>query len=230
MNHIDFMATAQVAERLGITQVSVRQLIASGQLAVVSRVGRSILIDRSSVERLAAIGTRRGRAWTARIAWAALALLSGQNPTWISASEEWRLKKRLSTLDAKAVSVLARNKDHTFRYRATPDALLALSDYLIASGATAMRDEATAETFGMTGGSGIAEGYVMAGDAHALANSFGLVQDPEGNAIIHEVELEEPFTGGTAPVAAVAVDLMGSLATRERSAGQRVIEELLRAR
>ncbi|WP_181405799.1 hypothetical protein [Pseudarthrobacter phenanthrenivorans] len=79
----------------------------------------------------------------------------------------------------------------------------------------------------MTSGSGIAEGYVMAGDAKELADSFGLVEDPKGNAIIHEVELEEPFAGGRAPVAAVAVDLMGSLGTRERSAGQRVLVELL---
>lgn len=69
----------------------------------------------------------------------------------------------------------------------------------------------------------------MAGDAKALADSFGMVEDPEGNAIIHEVELEEPCTGGRTPVAAVAVDLMGSLATRERSGGQRVIEGMLRA-
>jgi hypothetical protein len=90
-----------------------------------------------------------------------------------------------------------------------------------------MRDEATADTFGMSGGGGIAEGYVMAGDALALANAFGLVEDPDGNAIIHEVELAEPFAAGRTPVAAIAVDLMGSLATRERSAGQRVINELL---
>lgn len=227
MDRSEGLSTSEVAERLGITQVSVRQLVESGQLTVVGRVGRSLLIDRSSFERLSAAGTLRGRAWKPRTAWAALALLSGQNPTWINPSEKSRLRKRLSTLDATAVCVLARNKDQTWRYRATPDALVALSEYLIASGATAMRDESTAETFGMTGGSGIAEGYVMAGDAKALADSFGLVEDPEGNAIIHEVELEEPFADGRPPVAAVAVDLMGSLATRERSAGQRVIEELL---
>ena len=55
----------------------------------------------------------------------------------------------------------------------------------------------------------------MAGDAKALADSFGLVEDANGNAVIHEVELEEPFAEGRAPVAAVAVDRMGSLATRE---------------
>jgi hypothetical protein len=227
MDALNGLTVTEVAETLGITRASVHDLLRSGQLTTSGRTAHSLLIDRSSVERLAATGTRRGRAWTARIAWAALAMLSGQNPTWISASEKSRLKKRLSTLDARTVSVLARNKDRTFRYRATPDALVALSDYLIASGATAMRDESTAETFGMTGGTGIAEGYVMAGDAQALADSFGLVEDPEGNAIVHEVELKEPFAEGRAPVAAVAVDLMGSLATRERSAGRRVIEELL---
>lgn len=227
MDALNGLTVAEVAETLGITRASVHDLLRSGQLTTSGRTAHSLLIDRASVERLAATGTRRGRAWAARIAWAALALLSGQNPTWISASEKSRLKKRLGTLDATAVCVLARNKDHTIRYRATPDALVALSDHLIASGPTAMRDEATAETFGMTGGGGIAEGYVMAGDAKALAESFGLVEDPSGNAIIHEVELEEPFVEGRAPVAAVAVDLMGSLATRERSAGQRVIEELL---
>lgn len=206
-----------------------RQLVESGQLTVTGRVGRSLLIDPSSVERLAAAGTRRGRAWTTKTAWAALALLSGQNPVWISSSEKSRLRNRLRHLDATAVCSLARNKDHITRYRATPDALVAISDYLIASGATAMRDETTAETFGMTGGSGIAEGYVMAGDAKVLADSFGLVEDPNGNAIIHEVELEEPFTDGRAPVAAVAVDLMGSLAFRDRSAGQSVLVALLSA-
>ncbi|ASN21746.1 helix-turn-helix domain-containing protein [Arthrobacter sp. YN] len=227
MERSNGLSTAEAADRLGITQVSVRQLVESGRLTVVGRVGRSILLDRASLERLSAVGTRRGRAWTAKTAWAALALLSGQNPTWISSSEKSRLKSRLRQLDAAAVCTLARHKDRISRYRATRDALDRLSHYLIASGATAMRDESTAETFGLTGGSGIAEGYVMAGDAKALADSLGLVEDPSGSAIIHEVELEEPFAEGRAPVAAIAVDLMGSLATRERSAGQRVIEELL---
>ncbi|MFJ4226377.1 helix-turn-helix domain-containing protein [Paenarthrobacter nicotinovorans] len=228
MSGLGGLSTAEAAERLGITQVSVRQLVESGQLAVAGRVGRSILLDPASVERLSAVGTRRGRAWTAKTAWAALALLSGQNPEWISSSEKSRLKSRLRQLDAAAVCALARHKDRTVRYRATVEARERLNDYLIASGAAAMRDEATAKKFGMAGGSGLAEGYVRAGDAKALADSLGLVEDPSGNAVIHEVELEEPFAEGRTPVAAVAVDLMGSLATRDRNAGRRIIEELLR--
>jgi excisionase family DNA binding protein len=227
MTRIEHLTTREAAERLGITQVSVRQLAGSGQLTITGRVGRSILLDRASVERLAAAGTRRGRAWTAKTAWAALALLSGQNPTWISASEKSRLKSKLRHLDADSICVLARHKDKTTRYRAAADALAALNGHLVATGAAALRDEPTAETFGMSGGGGIAEGYVMAGDARTLAESFGLVEDAGGNAIIHEVDLADPFADGRVPVAAIAVDLMGSLATRERSAGQRVINELL---
>lgn len=221
------MTVAEAAERLGRSKMSIHRLIGSRQLMTAGTAGKSILIEPSSVERLAATGTRRGRAWTQRTAWAALALLSGQDPTWISSSEKSRLKRRLRTLDATAVCSLARHKDHTIRYRATREAVDRLNEHLIASGTSAMRDRSTAETFGMSGGGGIAEGYVMAGDAQALANAFGLVEDPDGNAIIHEVELKEPFAEGYAPVAAVAVDLMGSLATRERSAGRRVIDKLL---
>ncbi|WP_427019370.1 helix-turn-helix domain-containing protein (plasmid) [Pseudarthrobacter sp. P1] len=227
MSIVETMTTLQASERLGITQVSVRQLVHNGQLSTAGTAGRTILLDRASVERLAAAGTRRGRAWTAKTAWAALGLLSGQNPTWITASEKSRLKSRLRELDADAVCILARNKDKTTRFRATQDGLTALTDHLIASGASAMRDQATAETFGMSGGSGIAEGYVMAGDARALADAFGMVEDADGNAIIHEVDLTDPFAEGRAPIAAIAVDLMASLATRERSAGRRVINELL---
>ncbi|MET4541117.1 hypothetical protein ABIE37_002907 [Arthrobacter bambusae] len=63
------------------------------------------------------------------------------------ASEKSRLKSRLRELDADAVSVLARNKDKTHRYRATLDGLAALTDHLIPSGASAMREESIAGTF-----------------------------------------------------------------------------------
>ncbi|MBO1268592.1 helix-turn-helix domain-containing protein [Arthrobacter cavernae] len=226
---ITALTVAESADRLGRSKMSVHRLLSSGQLTSAGTAGKTILIDRSSVERIAARGTRRGRAWTAKTAWAALALLSGQNPTWISSSEKSRLKSRLRELDADAVCILARNKDKTIRFRISPDGLAALNDHLIASGAAAMRDKNTAATFGMAGGGGIAEGYVMAGDAQALADAFSMVQDPEGNAIIHEVDFAEPFAAGRAPVAAIAVDMMNSLASRERSAGQRVISELLHA-
>ncbi|ACL42180.1 conserved hypothetical protein (plasmid) [Pseudarthrobacter chlorophenolicus A6] len=221
------LTTKEVANRLGITPVSVRQLTGSGQLTVTGKVGRSILIDPASVERLASSGTRRGRAWAPKTAWAALALLSDIRPTWLSSPELSRLKNRLRKMDAGEVAILARNKDKTRRYRITVDGVPLVIEHLIPTGQTSMSDENVAASFGMSGGSGIAEGYVMAGDAQQLADAFGMVEDPHGNVILHEVEFAEPFERGKAPVAAVAVDLINSLAVRERSAGERVLNELL---
>lgn len=125
------------------------------------------------------------------------------------------------------VYLLSRNKATTVRYRAVPEAVIMVEEYLIPSGGAAMRDAGTAARFGLTGGGGYAEGYVLKGDATPLVDSFGLVEDPQGNVAIHEVESEEAFAGDRTPIAAIAVDLMGSLTTRERSAGTRVLEELL---
>lgn len=221
------MTTHEAGARLGITQTSVRQLVASGQLTVVGKAGRALLLDRSSVERRAAAGSRRGRVWTPKVAWAALTMLSGGNPGWISASEKSRLRSRLHGRTAEDVAVLARNKDRVFRYRASADGLSLLHDRLIPGGVSALRSEDIAARFGLTGGSGLVEGYVMEGDAEQLAVAFGMVEDPEGNVIVREVEVVEPFAEDRAPLAAVAVDLMGSLSTRERSAGRRVLMELL---
>ncbi|WP_244292931.1 DNA-binding protein [[Micrococcus luteus] ATCC 49442] len=182
-------------------------------------------MNRSSVERRAAAGSRRGRAWTPKVAWAALTMLSGGNPSWISPSEKSRLKSRILT--AEDVAALARHKDRVRRYRVTPDGVPILQDHLIPGGVSALRSAAVAARFGLTGGSGLVEGYVMQGDAEHLAEALGMVEDPEGNAIVREVGVTEPFAEGHAPLAAIAVDLMGSLSTRERSAGQRVINELL---
>lgn len=228
MSSLQALTTQEAGKRLGITQTSVRQLVASGQLIVVGKAGRALLLDRSSVERRAATGSRRGRAWTPKVAWAALALLSGRDPAWISASEKSRLRSRLRGRTAEDVAVLARNKDRVYRYRASADGLSLLDDQLIPGGVSALRNDDMAARFGLTGGSGLVEGYVMEGDAQQLASAFGMVEDPDGNAIIREVELADPFTEEHAPLAAVAVDLMGSLSTRERSAGRRVLTELLR--
>ncbi len=134
----------------------------------------------------------------------------------------------MRTKSANDVYILSRDRAKTIRYRAIPEAVIRVDEYLIASGAAAMRDEATAALFGLAGGGGYAEGYVMEGGAATLAGSFGLVEDPQGNVTIHEADSEQVFVDDRTPIAAIAVDLMNSLATRERSAGIRVLEELLR--
>ncbi|WKN61251.1 hypothetical protein HJ581_0047575 [Rhodococcus opacus] len=69
----------------------------------------------------------------------------------------------------------------------------------------------------------------MVGDDLAgVIDTFGLVADGQGDVTLRVVTgLDRFFTTTTLPVAAVAVDLMESLDTRERSAGAWVLGELL---
>lgn len=75
MSSFQGLTTLQATQRLGITQASVRHLVALEHLAVSARTKRCILLDPVSVERLVNLGRRPGRAWSVNIAWAAIAWL-----------------------------------------------------------------------------------------------------------------------------------------------------------
>ncbi|TQC39050.1 hypothetical protein EEB14_58625 [Rhodococcus sp. WS4] len=84
--------------------------------------------------------------------------------------------------------------------------------------------------FGLSGrGGGAVDGYVVGDDLAGVIDTFGLVADGQGDVTLRVVTALDRFftTTTTLPVAAVAVDLMESLDTRERSAGTRVLGELL---
>ncbi|GGH97190.1 helix-turn-helix domain-containing protein [Arthrobacter liuii] len=61
MDAVRDLTVAEAVDALGITRASVRDLLRSGRLSSTGRAERVLLIDRNSVERLAASGTRRGR-------------------------------------------------------------------------------------------------------------------------------------------------------------------------
>jgi excisionase family DNA binding protein len=224
------LTTGEAAKRLGVTQVAVRKLIRTGQLIQAGLVGRTLLIDAASVEQLARVGTRHGRPWTEENAWAALTLLSGATTvSWIGPSEMSRLKEKLRTMGSAELPILARRRASVRHFRGTPDVVQLLRADLLLSGAAAMADHGIAERFGLTGGAGTAEGYARTGDAEAFRDAYGLIEDREGNVVIREVTVTEAFAAGKVPIAAIALDLLESPATRERSAGRRVIKELLDA-
>jgi excisionase family DNA binding protein len=224
------LTTGEAAKRLGVTQVAVRKLIGTGQLIHAGTAGRTILVDTASVDQLARVGTRHGRPWTEENAWAALALLSGEtNIGWIGSSELSRLKEKLRTMESAELPILARRRASVRHFRGTPDVVQLLRTHLLLSGAAAMGEDGIGERFGLTGGAGTAEGYAGAGDADALQDAYGLIEDREGNVVIREVTVTGAFADGKVPVAAIALDLLESPATRERSAGRRVIKELLDA-
>lgn len=225
------MTSSEAAEQLGIDQARVRDLVASGRLIKLGYTGRSMIIDPASVQRVKYQGVQRGRVWAPHTAWATLSMLSGDNPEWLIPPRRSRIKAsvRDHELTARHIHSLARHKDKVKRYRTPPASIPAVAEELVATGPTAMTDKHTAARFGLAAGGGIAEGYVAIGDADALAEHYFLAPDPDGNVVIHEIEVFDAFAAanGRPPLAAIAVDLMDSLATRERSAGERVLTELL---
>ncbi|GAA4376079.1 helix-turn-helix domain-containing protein [Paeniglutamicibacter cryotolerans] len=224
---MNVVTTREAADRLGISDVAVRKMLRSGRLTGAGTAGRTLLIDPASLQRVVDSGKHTGRLWSPRTAWAALCILSGQEAPWITAAEKYRLKTRLGDLGSEDVHLLARNRAAVKRYRGTPAAVDRLRPRLMPTAGSAMHDEVTAARFSLSGGGGFAEGYATAGDGEKFANALGLVEDPNGNVVIRETTRTEPFTSSHTPWAAVAVDLMDSLSTRERSAGIRVLEELL---
>ncbi|MBT2515706.1 hypothetical protein [Arthrobacter sp. ISL-30] len=145
----------------------------------------------------------------------------------IGSAERYRLRTRLRDLSPREVHQLARNRAEVKRYRATPTAIERLHQALIPTAGSAMRDDQTAARFGLSGGGGFVDGYATARDGDRFAAALGMVEDPSGNVVIRETALTEPFASQRTPLAAVAVDLMDSLATHERSAGALVLKELL---
>ncbi|EMY33860.1 hypothetical protein D477_012875 [Arthrobacter crystallopoietes BAB-32] len=214
---------------LGLPLDRVSRLVASGRLTTLGRSAHVLIIDPASVKRLQYQGLERGRVWTEANAWAALTMLSGGNPTWLIPQRKSRIKASLldPAVDARRIYNLARNKDTAHRYRAPGATLPLLADALLPTGPAAMVNDDVAEVFGLTAGAGLAEGYAAAGQAQEIAGDFRMPPDLGGNVTIREVGVEEAFGDGRVPLAAIAVDLMDSLGTRERSAGERVLQRLL---
>jgi excisionase family DNA binding protein len=223
---MDAVTTKEAARRLGVSDVAVRKMLKAGRLTG-DMVGHTILIDPASLHRTLDLGKRSGRLWTPKTAWAALCLLSGDQAPWIESASRYRLRRRLRDLSAGQVQQLARNRAEVKRFRATPTAIDTLQEALIPTAGSAMRNNEIGGRFGLAGGGGFFDGYAASGDGSRLAAALGMVEDPNGNVTIREATFTEPLAEQMPPLAAIAVDLMDSLATRERSAGTRVLEELL---
>lgn len=238
-DHI-FMAEVSVtaaAAELGVSPRQVARLAHAGELEVTRVVGRAFLLDAASVHRLGQMRRQRGRPWNERVAWAALALLSGQEAQWLSEPERTRLKHRLRRIRAGDVAFFARRRAVTVRMSGWGGiGELVASDRFTVTGVTAIdedRDLATQFGLASTMRRGV-DGYVGMGDFDALAEDYGLINDREGDVTIRVVSDRNPHfcpphedTGRRSPIAAVAIDLMDSLDTRERSAGISVLQELI---
>lgn len=220
------MTTSEAAKLLGVSAEAVRKMLKVGRLEQVGLAGRNILIGADSVNRVCRESKRAGRLWTQRTAWAALSLLSGAEASWMSASELWRLRKKLATLSSDEIQLLARNRAASRRFRGSESAKEKLSYALAATGARSLKDSELSNEFGLASGADALEGYAKTGFIEEHARKLGLREDPSGDILIREVDFVQSLASGRVPIAAIAVDLMDSLSTRERSAGRAKLDEL----
>lgn len=222
----NYVSTAEAADRLGVSQRQIRNMIAHGQLEVLANVTNH-LVSIDSLLRAGQVPRRAGRAWSPRIAWAALAILGGGDAAWLQPSERYRLRQSLKTRGVDEVMAAARNRATVRRFHATPDTISRLREYVAATGGTALQDADVAAVFGLASGGGFLDGYVSMGVADEMAASFHMEEGAKGNVTLREMDFEDAL-GGDMPIAAIALDLAESVATREHAAGRSVLEKLLK--
>ncbi|MCG7595298.1 hypothetical protein [Mycobacterium sp. PSTR-4-N] len=94
---------------------------------------------------------------------------------------------------------------------------------------SALRDPEVAARFGLSPVERGTDGYVAARDFPDTVNKLGLIEDLEGDITVRVIPDDAGCTVDRPLMAAIAVDLSESLDTREASAGERVLGELLDA-
>ena len=220
------VTTDAAAERLGVSQRQVQRLIAAGELPAQRTAGDAWLVDALALNALARGRPVRGRPWTQATAWAALWQLSGFDATWLEPRAAARLIARLEHMNPDTLVHACRRRAATHRFRASESFLDALRERvaLTASSATSVAD------FDMDADLRRFDGYCSHSSLDDLAAEFHLASDARGNVTLRVVEAREDLLLGrrAMPIAVVAADLLESDEPRDRAAGLRVLERLLR--
>ena len=218
------MTTAVAAERLGVSQRQVQRLIAVGGLPATRTAGDAWVVDSLVVNAMERARPARGRPWSPARAWAALWQLSGLEVDWLDRRTRSRLDDRLASIDVEELLHATRRRAVIHRFRASESFLADLDALVVASGVRAMDPS----RFGLDPDLRRIDGYCMNEAADRLAGEFHLVEDPRGSVTLRVAAVPALEGHDAMPVAVVAADLAKSLEVRERSAGLRVLEELLR--
>ena len=218
------MTALASAELLGISARQIARLARAGELTVARTVGGALLLDGASVHRLAKQSRRYGRPWTSATAWAALALLSGERVSWLDSSAMTRLRHRLRASSASELCWMTRRRAAVYRMHGWGK-----DTGLLSSGASALRDPVMSELFHLTAVDRGSDGYVRARNFVDVVATLGLFDDADGDMTVRVVPDDAGYAVDRVLIAAVAVDLAGSLDSRESAAGTRVLEGLLDA-
>lgn len=217
------LSTAEVAGRLGVSQRQAQRLVATGQLPLTRRVGRTELVDAASAQRLAGSMRRRGRPWAQSTAWAALWLLSGLATDWADAQTVSRLRQRLASTTPQALAWACRHRANTKRYRASTSFFGDIREMVCLSGASTLQPERDL----MSPRPDQIDGYCCTSDRDQMVSRFFLVEDPGGNVTLRVTQFSQILSMSIAPPAVAGLDLMESDDPRERSAGLEIVRKAL---
>ena len=218
------MTTAEAARRLHVSQRQVERLIRRGEVTARRTAGDAWVVDALAVNALGRSRPTRGRPWSAEVAWGALWVLSDLEASWLDPRTRSRLSSRLTAMDTPGLVHACRRRADVARYRVSESFLDELRGAVVRSGASA------AEQYGLAEDAARVEGYCDAETSAKLRARFRLVDDERGNVTLRVTCFAQVLDVGlrTMPTAVVAVDLAESYEVREREAGLRAVEDLLR--
>ena len=212
------MAVGDAAERLGLSERRVRQMLADGVLRG-ERIGRSWVVEQSAIDAIADERPSVGRPWQPRSAWALLAVAGGDEAEG-SAVERFRARDRLAEHGLAGLVGRLSARAVVRRFYAHPAVLddLVGADDVVPGGISAARMHG-ADVIA----AGVVEAYVKASMVDVLVDRYALDERAERPNVIFRVVDDElwPFAAGErfAPWPVVAVDLLESEDARSRRAG-----------
>jgi excisionase family DNA binding protein len=214
------MTTQQAADRIGVSVRHVQRLVAGGDLAA---IGTDRIEAESVAQWMAERQGSRVRAWEEPTAWAAAALLEGDQAQWLGQAQRSRLRSTLADITPVELAARTRNRAAVHRFHPHPRALGHLARDIIESGATH-------GVGGLTAASDRLDGYVAASALRRLVQRYRLESDPAGSLTLRTTgmptDVVAELASGRRHVLA-GLDLAGSTDARERSAGHRILDRAL---
>lgn len=228
-----FLTTREAANYLNVTEHRVVELARNGDLDATRLSERVLLVNATSVHRLASIERFAGRPLNPRAAWGMLWMLDGLRASWLSPVQHCRIKNRLSEWDAHRVVWSTRKRARRMTFWANDAFVPDIHDELMLTGRSAVAKNTKDEPDECRCFDLIAQmpssqlvGYIPESKLKILQSKCCLLPDAAGNIELHVAEWL-PYFENMLPRSVVAADLAMSPDPRERQAGLDYIEKRL---
>jgi len=186
---MEYLSVPQAAERLGVNERRVRQLIELGRLPA-QKIGKQWIIDAERVDGMRRADRPTGRPYSAKNAWALLVLSAGQEPAWLSTAESTRLRAILESRSIADLLPRLSRRSEVLEWYIHPSLLERLSsDARTVVGGAGAVDSLIDES--------LVEVYIPSSSAQQIASDYFVEAGPDHpNAIARVVDAPWPFEPG----------------------------------